>query len=107
MLDLSCTNEQKIKVTAVPKTATGRPAQIDGALTATVISGDGTAEQVPGDNFSVFLISADTPGDTTYLIEADADLGSGIVAVQDTATLHVAGALAANLGLVAGTPEPK
>ena len=107
MLHLILTNEQKIRVTAVPMTATGRPARLDGALRVSVQSGDGTFLQDSSLPLEVQLVSGDTPGDTTYLIEGDADLGVGIQLVQDLVVLHVSGALAANLGLVAGSPEPK
>lgn|SRR5262245_4545267 len=106
-LDLTCTNEQKIKVTARPTTAAGNPAPIEGMLLASVVSGTGSSAPVVGDPLSVWLISPDSPGDTSYVIEADADLGAGVVLIQDTAVLHVTGALAANLGMVASEPEPK
>lgn len=106
-LDLTCTNEQKIKITASPKTETGRPASLDGPLTARVISGTGIAMGVSGEPNSLYLISGDEPGDTSYVIEADADLGSGVVLIQDTVVLHVTGAMATNLGLAASPPEAK
>src|SRR5262245_5020335 len=107
MLNLFCTNDEKIKVTAAPVTSTGRPARIDGALRARVVSGGGAVMDVPGDPLSVYLVSGDDPGDTDYIIEADADLGEGVVLIQDSAVLHVSGAQAVALGLFAGSPEPK
>ena len=105
MLSLTCTNEQKIRVTVTPTTSAGRPATLDGDVSVTVVSGDSTFNLMPPNAFE--LISSDTPGATTFLVEADADLGSGVVLIQDTITLDVAGALAVNLGLTAGAPEPK
>lgn len=105
--ETSITNEQKIPFTANPTTATGRPASLDGPLRASVLSGDGTIEQDPATPNTVKLVSGDNPGDTTYLIEGDADLGAGIELIQDTVTLHVVGARAANIGLVAGAVESK
>lgn len=106
-LDLSITNEEKITVTASPTTTTGRPASLDGPLRVSVISGSGSFTQDPAVPNTVTLVSGDDPGDTSYLIEGDADLGAGVTLIQDTAVLHVAGAQAAALGLVAGAPEPK
>lgn len=112
-LDLNITNEQKIPVTVNPTTATGKPASLDGALRVSVVSGASTFTQDPASPNSVMLVSSDTPGDTTFLIEGDSDLtpddanGGGVQLIQDTVTLHVAGALAANLGLSAGAAEPK
>lgn len=100
------TNEQKVNVTLNPVTATGKPAKLDGAPVWSVISGDSTVVPAP-DGLSADLVSSDTPGDTTFLVDADADLGSGVVDVQDTITLHVEGALAANLGLTIGEAVPK
>lgn len=105
-LELTITNEQKILVTASPTTAAGAPALIDGALVGSVVSGEATVTPGPTPN-SIYLVSGANPGDTTFLVEADADLGTGVVTIQDTVTLHVAGALAVNLGLSAGAPEPK
>lgn len=105
-LDLTITNEQKIEVTLAPVTATGRPAVLDGAPEWSVISGNSTLE-VAADGKSAFLVSADDPGDTQFLVKADADLGEGKEEISDTIRLTVAGARAANLGLTAGTPVAK
>lgn len=105
-MDLAITNEQKINVRLAPVTSTGRPAQLDGSPTWQVSSGDSTV--VPSaDGLSADLISSDIPGETMFVVSADADLGSGIVTVTDSIKLTVAGALATSLGLTAGTPEAK
>jgi len=105
-VEVTLTNEQKVSVTLSPKTATGKPAQLDGVPTYTVQSGDSTV--VPAANgLSAELISSDTPGDTQVLVEADADLGAGVVTISDIITVHVQGAQAENLGLTVGTPVPK
>jgi hypothetical protein len=107
MLGIACSTEEKVKVTAAPLTATGKPARFDGALKVTVQSGDGTVTQDPGEPNSFFAVSGDAPGTTVYLIEADADLGTGIITLQDTVELEVAGVNAASFGLTAGAPEAK
>ena len=104
-LEITLTNEQKVRLTAIPVTAVGNPAPVDGPVVFSVIAGDSTI--TPIDDFSAFLVSSDTPGDTTYLVSADADLGGGVETIQDTVLMHVEGARAANLGLVLGAPEPK
>lgn len=106
-LDVTITNVQKVDVTANPTTASGRPAKLDGALKVTVQSGDSTVTQDPANPLMFTLVSSDTPGDTVYLVDGDADLGSGVEDIQDTITLHVTGENAKNLGLVAGTPVDK
>jgi len=105
MLDLNCTNEEKILVTVTPKTTTGKVAELDGPIVVSVVTGNGSVEMV--DDRSFFVVSGDDPGDTSYLVDGDADLGSGVVDVQDTIVLHVAGALAANLGMTAAAPVAK
>jgi len=106
MIELTCTNEEKILVTVNPTTSTGKPTKLDGAVSVTVESGSGSAV-VQEDGLSFYLISGDDAGDTTFVVTADADLGEGVVSISDAIILHVAGALAKNLGLVAGSPEPK
>lgn len=106
-LGVASNNEQKIKVTAQPQTTSGRPAQIDGAVRVSVQSGEATFTQDPAEPLSFFAVSGDNPGTTEYLVEADADLGAGVVNIQDIVTYEVSGAQAANFGLVAGAPEPK
>lgn len=106
MIEITVTNEQKVKVTLKPVTATGKPARLDGAPTWEVVSGDSTVT-VSSDGLSADLISSDTPGDTQYLVKADADLGAGVEEISDVIKLTVEGARAASLGLSVGTPEAK
>ena len=106
MVEVTITNEQKVNVKLNPTTDAGKPAKLDGAPVWSVVSGDSTVV-VAEDGMSADLVSSDTPGDTTYLIDGDADLGEGKVDVQETITLHVAGANAKNLGVVVGTPVLK
>jgi len=107
MLNIACTNEEQVPVTATPLTASGRPAQVDGPLRITVQAGTGTFTQDPATPLVFKAVSGDEPGETTYLVEADADLGAGTVLIQDTVVLAVGGAMAASFGLAAGAAEPK
>ena len=106
-LAIACTNEEQVPVTASPVTSSGQPAQIDGALRVTVQSGDGTAVQDPATPLVFTARSGDTPGDTVYLVEADADLGAGTTLISDVVTLTVTSATAASFGLTQGAAEPK
>ena len=72
-LDLSCTNEQKIKCTATPTTAAGNPATLDGPMVISVVSGEGTFTQDPAEPSRFYVVSGANPGDTSYLVEADAE----------------------------------
>lgn len=106
-LAIASTNEEQVPVTAAPVTASGKPAQVDGALTITVQSGEGTFSQDAGEPLTFRAVSGDNPGTTVYLVEADADLGAGVVPISDTVTYEVAGAQAASFGLSSGPVEPK
>jgi hypothetical protein len=106
MLELNVTNEEKVLVTCNPVTPAGNAVELDGPISVTVQNGDGSFE-IQADGKSVFLISGVLPGDTTFIVEGDADLGSGIESISDVILLHVAGAKAASFGLSAGTPVLK
>ena len=106
-LSIACTNEQQVPVTASPQTSSGRPAPIDGALRISVVSGDGTFLQDPATPLVFKAVSGDNPGDTIYLVEADADMGGTEALIQDLVTLTVTSAVAANFGFVAGPAENK
>lgn len=106
-LEIACSNEEKVPVTATPRSASGKPAQLDGPLIVTVQSGTGTVEQDAAKPNEFFAVSGDEPGDTVFLVEGDADLGEGVSHIQDLVTLTVTNALAENFGLSAGTPVPK
>lgn len=106
-LEVACTTDEKIVITAAPVTAGGHAAQVDGPLKVTVVSGDGTVAQDPATPLVFEVISGDAPGTTEFLVEADADLGEGVETIQDTVTLVVEGAKAAQFGLTAAAPVPK
>jgi hypothetical protein len=106
MLELSCTNEEKVPITITPVTSTGKLSKIQSAsLVVTAQNGYGTVELI--DDSSFYVVSGDDPGDTEYLVSGDADLGEGVITISDIVLLRVAGASAAYLGLSAGTAVPK
>jgi len=104
--EITLTNEQQVVATLKPVTATGKPAKLDGIPVWSVVSGAGTVTPA-ADGMSATLVTPDSPDDTTYLVDGDADLGSGVVDVQDTILVHTTGANAANLGLTLGAPTAK
>ncbi len=104
-LELKCTNEEKILVVVSPSTAGGAPAELDGPVNISVTSGDGSIEQV--DDKSFYVVSGNELAPTTYLVEGDADLGEGVVALADTIVLNVEGPLAKSMGLSASDPVLK
>ena len=106
MVAIVISNEQKVNVTLNPVTDTKKPAKLDGAPVWSVISGDSTFIAAP-DGLSADLVSSDTPGETVFLVDADADLGTGVEDLQETITLTVTGANAKNLGITVGSPTTK
>ena len=108
-LAIACSNEEQVLVIASPVTGgtPPRPAQVQGALRISVQSGTGTFTQDPDRPLEFQAVSGDEPGETVYVIAADADLGEGETLIQDTVTLTVSGANAAAFGLSAGPVTPK
>ena len=106
MISTTITNEQKVNATLAPKTATGKPAKLDGVPTWTVDSGDATVN-VAADGLSADLISGDAAAESKITISADADLGEGIETVTQEVSLIVTLANASDLGLTIGAPQPK
>ena len=106
MLELTCTNEEKIHVTLNPVTPGGKPIAVE-SFNVSVTSGDGTFELDPDGAFGFWVISGDNAGDTAYAVNADADLGAGVQNIADFITLRVQGAMAAAIGLSADAPVLK
>lgn len=106
MFEVTITNEQKVLLTLNPQTEGGHPAPVDGVPVWTQVSGNSTVNPA-ADGMSAELVSEDNPGDSTFRVTADADLGSGIEEISGDITLHVVAAEASNVGLTAGQPTPK
>lgn len=106
-LEISINNLQQIPVTLHPQDAAGRPAPVqDGSVVWTVVSGDATVVEQP-DGTGLLVSQNDAVGDTTFRVDADADLGQGVEDIFDTVLLHVISPHATSVGLQAGTIEPK
>jgi hypothetical protein len=102
---LTMSDEQKCLVTVQPLTAAGNPAPVDGEAAFTVTAG--TCTIAPHDATSAYVVSGSEPGDSTVSVHVDADLGSGVVPVVDTITVHVTSATAESLTITLGAPELK
>lgn len=111
----ACDNTQKIRVDYQPKGHDRQgnevDARVDGPITAMILSGDDTASVVmdPALPLQVQFLSGDFPGEVTFGVEADADLGSGIRTIRDTFTLTVSVPVieADTFFGVVGNPEKK
>lgn len=100
-LDVSMSTEQQVRLSITPETPGGQPAPIDGAAQWTV---EGTCTLQPIDGTSCWCLAGSTPGDSVVTVAADADMGAGFVPLGDTAVIHVANPMAANLGMSADAP---
>jgi len=99
-------NEQKRTATINPQTSKGKPVAIDGLPKWSVVSGDVTLI-TSGDGKSCEIISPDEPGQSQVLVEADADLGEGVVTISEVIEVTIDGALASNLGVSVSEPVDK
>lgn len=106
MLDVKITNEEQVTVHIAPKTASGKPAAVDGAPQWSVLSGDVTI-QPSTDGLSCTIVSSDNPGTSEVTVKADADVGEGVEEIADLVTVIVGGAKASSLGLTVDAPVPK
>jgi len=104
MLEISLTNEQKVRVTAKPVTDKGTEVPIDGSITGTPSDPDTVVNQI--DPTTIEIITPDS-GDRTVVISADADPGDGVTTIEDSVLLHISNPIATSLGLTATTPETK
>lgn len=104
MINLTCKNNQKIKVTFSPVTSLGASAALQGLLTISVVSGTGTFEYDPAYAMQLWLVSSNDVGSTVYRVEGDADLGEGVETLSLEFLLDVTSANAVSLGATAETP---
>ena len=102
--EVSLNSEQRVKATIAPKTTKGKPSAIQaGSLTAAVDNESATVEMI--DESSFWINGTENDGDAIVTVEADADLGEGVVTIRDTVLVHVADAPATQLGLGLGSVE--
>jgi hypothetical protein len=102
-IDVTLSTEEQVRLSITPMTPGGQPASIDGPATWDV---DGTCTLQSIDDTSVWVI-AGAQGDSVISVLVDADMGDGLLSIMDTATIHVAMPMAANLGLGADAPVLK
>ena len=104
--DVTLTTEEKVSATLAPKTAAGNPATVDGAPKWSVTQGDCTVTP-SADGLSCDILAGAALADSIVQVDADADLGAGVVTISDVVVLHVQGAQATSLGLTVSAPSPK
>lgn len=112
-LDFVSNTDEKVPITLAPKTAGGRPAPLDGAAVLSITSGNATVqpateeELAANPNHAGHIVSEDTAGSSEWKVTADADMGEGVVHIEESGTYTYSAAQASNLGVAAGTPVLK
>lgn len=106
-MKVTSNNEQKVPVTLEPKTASGKPAPVDGVPTWVVLEGNATVD-VAADGLSAYLVSADDIVETSQIeVTVDADMGTGVKPIKLLLEYEVTSPMVENLGATIGQPEPK
>lgn len=90
-----------------PMTPGGQPAPIDGEPVWTVTSGPGTIVDTDPPDPKKRWFGASAAGDVSFQVEADADLGEGVVNLVDTYLIHFSNPMAASLGASFGEQRLK
>lgn len=81
---------------------------LDGALVATILSGDATIEQTGTDGLHGFVVSGTTAGGTAEVEwRGDADPSTGISELVETGSISITAPNATTLGGVLGAAVPK
>lgn len=103
--EITLSREQQVRLYIAPTTLAGNPAPMDGPARWTA---DGICTLTPIDDQSVWCVTPSTGvGDTVVNVEADADMGAGVVLLRDSALIHTTDPMAAQLGLGADAPVLK
>jgi hypothetical protein len=100
------TTEDMVRVAPHPMSKGGHAATLDGAPTYTVASGDVTLQPDDADPNATWILSG-AMGQSVVHVSADADLGEGVVTIEDDVTVDVIHADAIALGMEAEAPVVK
>jgi hypothetical protein len=103
-------NTQKVSITITPKGKSGRPAKIDGVPTWQNTDETLGTLVVAADGLSAVYTTVDgASGNSQVIVDADADLGAGVVDITGLLDINVVAPeeQATTIEITAGTPEPK
>lgn len=112
-LDFVSNTDEKVPIHISPVRANGKPAKLDGKAVLSIVSGGATAEQATDEQIAAeptlvgHVISEDADGSSEWKVEADADLGAGVVPISEGGVYTYSAAPAVSVGASAGTPVPK
>jgi hypothetical protein len=98
--------DQKVKLSIAPVDAAGNSAPVQNPQWLSTDPGVLTVEPSV-DGLSASAVAVGPLGTAQVQVSADADLGSGVVALTGILDVQVVAGQAVSLGILAGTPEPK
>lgn len=99
-------NTQRIPFSIDPKDANGVSAPVEDLRVEVLNAGDLTST-INDDNKGGYIVSGSTLGSFQIKIHADAKIGDGVDALEETHDIVVTNPQATTLGGTFGTPEPK
>lgn len=106
-LSIILQDDKQIRLTIHPVDKAGQPAKVDGAPNWSS-SDPAVIDVVPdADGLSALCVTKGPQGTAVVTVAADADLGSGVTNISDTAAFTVIGGTAVGLGLEASQPEDR
>lgn len=105
-LPVSLTVEEKVNVTATPKSLSGVTAPVDGNLVWVVENPNIVTLEVSTDGFSAFIV-AKAIGSTVVTVTGDADLSTGVRSINGRVLVTVTHAEATSIEFVADAPVQK
>lgn len=100
-------DNQKVALSVTPVDAAGNPAKIDGVPLWSIIGAQPgiLSLTIAADGLSCELFAAGPLGTAQVQVQADADLGAGVVAITGLLDVEVAAGQAVTLNIAAGVPE--
>ena len=101
------TDMQKIKLAVSPVSAEGNPAPIDSIAWTSSDESIVTLEAIPDDLFAVYAVAVGPLGQAQVVVEADALVGEGVVAITGILDVSVVASQAVSLAIATGVAEPK
>jgi hypothetical protein len=103
---VTITDLQKVSASIQPLDARGNPAPVDGIPAWTNNSPTLLGLLVAADGLSATVSAIGPLGVGQIIVEADADLGTGVETLQGILDVTVVGSQAVTLNILTGIPEP-
>lgn len=100
-------DDKQIRLAIRPLDRAGQPARVDGVPSWTSSDESVLTVHPEADGMAALCVTVGPVGTAAVKVTADADLGTGVENLEETADFTVVGGRAASLGLSAGQPEDR